>query len=581
MRLLRVSIPAALAALFALLAWASPARAQRECSFDLWDWTPPCKDLAKFRVWAEDLKSVGFNRLVISAPWRLLEPRPGEYDLKFVEERVAVAKALGLGLRIRINSYYAGATPDWLKCDLWQDASGKTPIPIPSIDDPMFWARFAPLCTAIARRFHGEDIVYCPFIGVHGELKWSEWWSYAPSSMAIWRESIRAPRPAWLRRVAGDAELPERPPVPAATAGLPDTSPASRAWIAFREERWRVSVQRFVAAIRAGDAHARISVPLGESYRRQSAEMSNLDYAGLSAGADQVSHSYDFFWHARQDPWYAGASVAAFSGITRLPVCFEFDGPNIYDQFGYTDAELLGIGDAALAEGAGFNVANYSYSDRLPSSWPCLVELARRAKAAPAADRRLGRRTAPGRTILLFISKWANYSYREPTDWLHDAQFGAWHMLCERGLPVRIVCEDNLGEALRGYRGIYVAFSPPELIPADDRAKLNALCAAIPSVIELAATPSVAASARRQADGPSGPFPLTAPGLPVAPSGVDALGAGWTPHAGLDGVHLLAVRGRSVALGFPLAGVWLHGADRAACDRLLDWAIDRTWRAGR
>lgn len=78
------------------------------------------------------------------------------------------------------------------------------------------------------------------------------------------------------------------------------------------------------AAFRKGHQTRRpgrpISAPLGESYRRQSASMANLDYWGLTRAAAQVVHSYDFFWHAKDPAWMAAASVDAFQGITGLPV---------------------------------------------------------------------------------------------------------------------------------------------------------------------------------------------------------------------------------------------------------------------
>jgi hypothetical protein len=108
------------------------------------------------------------------------------------------------------------------------------------------------------------------------------------------------------------------------------------------------------------------------------------------------------------------------------------------------------------------------------------------------------------KTILLFVSKWANYCYREKTEWLHDAQFGAWRMLTSRGVPVRIVCEDNLDEDLSTYGGVYVAFSPPELMPTSARTKLEALTRRLPSVVELRSAPPTA-PAKQAADAPTGP----------------------------------------------------------------------------
>ena len=107
------------------------------------------------------------------------------------------------------------------------------------------------------------------------------------------------------------APLPDVPPVPKPTHGQPDTSAASIAWIGFREQVWRDAMRRFNSCARAGDPNAKTSAPLGESFRRGSAQMSNLDYFGLSRGADQIVHSYDFFWHIKDEPWHAAAAVAS------------------------------------------------------------------------------------------------------------------------------------------------------------------------------------------------------------------------------------------------------------------------------
>ena len=551
-----------------------PDASAREYAFTMWDWTAPGRDLDTFRIWAADVKRIGCTRIEISAPWNLLEPRPGVHDLSFIADRLAIAKALGMGLRVRINSYYAGVTPAWLRCDRWRDIDGQEPFAIPSINDERFWANYGPLCTAIARRFQGEDVLFNPFIGVHAELKWSEWWSYDESSLRLWRQSIRLPRPAWLRRVVGSSALPERPPVPAATHGIPDMSPASRAWIAFREECWRMAVRRFEAALHIGDKKARASVPLGESYRRGSATMSNLDYFGLSRGAAQVVHSYDFFWHAGHEAWNAAAAVSSFRGITGLPVCVEFDGPNLQEKLGYKDSDILNITDAVLGAGGGLQVANYSYTEKLPSTWPLLAEMGRRAAAAPQPV------TLPARqTTLLFVSKWANYCYREPTEWLHDAQFGAWRMLTAQKRAVRFICEDNLNEDLHGYRDIYVAFSPLELMPAEDRTRLQRLCNALPSIIEMPAiAPLAGAAPLAIASGPGGSFSVSAPGLPVTPCVLKISGSGWKVAGQWNNQPLMAARGRQVVLGFPLAYLWLRGADQAAMTRVLEWALNEKHR---
>ena len=476
------------ALLIFLLLSTSARAAGREFSLDLWDWTAPCRDLPTFKIWATDLKRIGVTRVEISAPWNLLEPRPGEYDLSFIADRLAICKSLGLGMRIRINSFYYGATPAWYRGDFWQDFDGHppvgTPLP-PSIADERFWGSYGPLCTKIAAAVKGEDVYLNAFIGVHAELKFGDWWSYDASSMAKWREVMRD-RPGWLIEVAGDAVLPERPSIPRDTTGMPDNSPVSKAWIAFREELWREAIKKFTAAVRAGDANAKVSSPLGESFRRESAKFANLDYFGLSRGADQIVHSYDFYWHTKDDSWHAAAAVAAFRGITGIEnVAFEFDGPNLIQNLGYDEAHLLRIADAAVAQGAGLKTSNYSYYE-IPSKYPILARFAEKTTSAKLSA------TAPAkreRTVLLFLSKWTNYCYREPTEWVNDAQFGAWRMLTSHDIPVRIICEDNLDEDLSHYRGIYVAFSPPELIPHAPRAKLESLQQPLPSVVELRQAP--------------------------------------------------------------------------------------------
>jgi hypothetical protein len=511
----------------------------REYSFDLWDWTAPCRDLHTFKKWAADLKRIGVTRLEFSAPWNVLEPEPGRYELGFVADRVKIARSLGLGVRIRINSYYGGATPKWYRGDFWQDIHGSpptgTPVP-PSICDQRFWSLYGPLCTKIAAACKGEDVYFNAFIGIHAELKWANWWSYDPATLSHWRETI-ADRPGWLRDLAGDAKLPDKPPVPAPTHGRPDNSPVSKAWIAFRQQVWREAVERFNAAIHKGDPDARISAPLGESFRSQSAQFSNLDYYGLSRGASQVVHSYDFYWHPKDPAWMAAAAVASFRGITGIhDVVFEFDGPDLIEKLGYTEAKQLEIARAAHEQRAGLKAANYSYSDRLPSSWPVLVAFGKIAAESPSPAQLPARE----QTILLFMSKWANYCYREPTQWLHDAQFGAWRMLTTDGLAVRFICEDNLDEDLSHYRGLYVAFSPTELMPQRRARQIETLEAKLPSIVEFERAPDA-------------PPP-------------------W------DQSRILHFHGtgRRWIIEYPLGYQWLRG-DRSAEQERLEHLVSKTW----
>ncbi len=565
----------ALTCLTTLAFLATPGAARPELSFDIWDWTDPCKDLAEFERWVQDLTELGFNRIEISVPWRVVEPQPGTYALSWVDDRLAICKKARVGMRMRINSYYAGATPDWYDGDFWVAAENEPPAqPIPSITDERFWARFSPLCTAIAEQCKGEDVYFSPFIGVHAELKWSEWWSYDPSTLDLWRETIALPRPEWLQAIVkDDIPLPEAPPVPQPTHGLPDTDPANRAWIAFRQQCWRDAVARFVRAIHQGDPDARCSAPLGESYRSGSAIMSNLDYWGLTRGMDQIVHSYDFFWHLHDPSWMAAASVAAFRGITSLPVVYEFDAYGSTFGWGYSYAQLMGLGRQARRMGAGLKVANYSYNDKLPSEFAFLHDVARLflsdLPAAPIVPDHSSRRSE---TALLFVSKWANYCYREATEWLHEAQFGAYKLLTDLGIPVRVICEDNLSEDLTGYRLLYQSFSPAELMPEEAVERLEALD--LPKIADVPTIPPLHREAEPLETKGLAEVAVTSPGCPAAPVDLSKLGAAYQYEMHCGGASLAAHKPGSVIIGYPIGFLYLHDAAGASAHQgIMTWAV--------
>jgi len=563
-------------ALAGLLFAAVPA--EREMSFDIWDWTAPCQDLPLFETWVRDLVSIGFNRIEISVPWKQVEPRPGHYDTSWVTERLAVCKRHGAGMRLRINSYYGGATPGWYDGDTWIAADG-TPVPQkpPSIMDDRFWNRFGPLCTTLARTCSGEDVYFSPFIGIHAELKWSEWWSYDPSTLAAWRKAIASPRPDWLRAIVEDeTPLPEKPPVPGPTTGAPDRDPANRAWIAFREQCWREAVERFAAAVRAGDPKARLSAPLGESYRKESAAMSNLDYWGLSRGMDQIVHSYDFFWHAKDEPWTASAAVNTFRGITQKPVQFEFDAYQSTIGLGYSHDQLLALGWQAAQAGAGLKVANYSYNTELPSSFPLLHDLARiyAGNGDHAAENPI-KPLRPEDTVLLFLSKWTNYSYRETSQWVHDAQFGVYKLFRDLEIPVRIINEDNLSEDLSGYRLLYRAFSPRELLPPKTQEHLGRHH--IPVIVDLdGIPPPYAGSAPLPAEGIARINVAPANG-PIGPTDLTSLGDDYAFALHTDRHKLAAHKPGSIILGYSIGLLYLRDSEPQAHREIIRWAMERAW----
>ncbi len=512
---------------------------EMEYSFDIWDWTGPARELGVFEAWVADLKGCGITRVEISLPWNLLEPEAGKIDLTFLRDRLAVCKKYGLGMRLRINSYYAGATPGWYKGDFWLDPNGQASMgPMPSIADERFWEHYGPLCTAISRECKGEDVYFNAFIGTHAELKYSDWWTYDASSLALWRKAIQTPRPEWLARVVGNkVNLPETPPVPGITHGSPDNDPANLAFIAFREHCWRSAVERFTKAIRAGDPDAKISSPLGESYRKLSAQFSNLDYWGMTRGSDQVVHSYDFFWHPGSTPlWHVNAVIDTFRGVTGKQVCFEFDGLTNIAQFGYTNDICEAMGMEIVKTGAGIKIANMSYAKELPSASPVIPYFGKLIKSAKASRPKT---LEPKKTVLLFFSKWANYRYREETEWLHDAQFGFWKLLTDMKVPLRVICEDNLGENLKVYKGLVLAFSPLELMPKKDRDALAKT--KLPMVVDVMQVPSAPPKELIQI-------------------------SNW------DGL-LITDRQHRTIIGYPLGYYYLHGADPVVCRQIMQNAM--------
>lgn len=553
----------------------TPQGGANEISFDIWDWTEPAKSVELFDTWVTDLKSIGVTRVELSVPWKILEPQAGAIDLTWLSERLAVCRRHGLGMLLRMNSYYSGACPDWYDGYRWTDAEGKeVPQGIPSITDERFWAHYERLCTAAAALCKGEDVYFNAFIGVHAELKWSDWWSYDSSTLGRWREAIAArPRPTWLADIVGDAALPEQPPVPGPTHGVPDQDPANRAWIAFREQCWRDASGRFVAAIRKGDPKARISCPLGESYRRESASMSNLDYYGLTRGADHIVHSYDFFWHAGQPAWNAAAAVASFRGITGLPVQFEVDSLDfLTEKFGYTTAHLVALGRHAASAGAGLKLANNSYAATLPSQRVLVRDLIGVWRAGLPRASSAGAPPRERDTVLLFVSKWANYSYREQTQWLHDAQFGMYKLFSDLGIPVRIICEDNLGEDLSQYKMVYCAYSPHEVLPASAAHRLRTM--RLPKIEDMPSLPAARPAEPLRAEGVAKAM-VTHPDCPGGVLDLSELGGGYRFGLQAGARPLAAHQPGHVVLGFPLGYLYLHGSEPQELQGLLIWAMMR------
>ncbi|HNT36883.1 MAG TPA: hypothetical protein PKH07_17975 [bacterium] len=175
-------------------------------------------------------------------------------------------------------------------------------------------------------------------------------------------------------------------------------------------------------------------------------------------------------------------------------------------------------------------------------------------------------------TVLLFMSKWANYTYREKTEWLHDAQFGVYRMFTQLGIPTRIICEDNLDEDLSGYRAIFRAFSPVELLSSSQRNKLEAV--PLPTIIDVPSIPSFAANGKViSASGELGKVDISIEGPCPMPLDLSGFGSSYqhalSSTAGSQAAHKPGV----VILGYPIGLVYLKGRDRDAQLALLTWAL--------
>jgi hypothetical protein len=179
--------------------------------------------------------------------------------------------------------------------------------------------------------------------------------------------------------------------------------------------------------------------------------------------------------------------------------------------------------------------------------------------------------------VLLLFSKWANYRYREETEWLHDAQFGYWKLLHDLGLHVRVISEDNLTENLRNYRGIVLAFSPLDLMPADDRERIRKT--GLPIIADMFQTPSLRPADAETIAGDFGSMKSIAP-LPWASiADLSKLGAGFKFAMKFGNQQLFAYNKHTVVLGFPLGYYYLHGADESQCRTIMKQALEKVLRS--
>lgn len=459
---------------------AAPGPRRIEYALTIWDWCRNYRDLARFHRLVEQACAIGFNTIELSVAWKDIQPRrQGEFDWDHTDRRVSCVLDKGLRLRVRVNFSYARPWPAWVRPVLAEGPDGKRAAVIMTIFDDELNALQVAATRGIVDHYRDKGIEWCPVFGVHTEHKLSSWLSYEPPARVAFRAWLRkryGSREA-LARAWGRAKPPTRwddlhPPVVRPTGRSPDLRAETCDWIAFREEAVAAKVAGLLAAVRAADPRAATSVILGESYRRGSANMTNLAYRPYSRRADRVIFAYDFTWHGRGDREASAVSLAILRGITGKPTVFEFGGPAMIERNEYTDDDLTHIGRLVLAAGAaGLNLCNYSYTDKPLTAFPHVSALAaevarRNAAAKPAA-------AEPAE--LYYLSKWASYCLRDPRDeWVHRKQLAAYRAMGARAARVRIVSDDNLlEEAFPRVSGVHVA--PPLVIDARAAERLRAL----------------------------------------------------------------------------------------------------------
>ncbi len=444
------------------------APAPLQYSFTLWNWEKGYRDMAFFRNQVDACRAAGFTLIELGAGWPDCEPEPGVFDFSLVDKRVDYIRDRNMDIRLRVDVSH---WPKWFEPEKFENPDGSAFLPnrgYPSVFSEENRTRQMRFVAELAEHFAGRGFTYTPGFSVHMEVKFAAWNSYEPSARGAFHQwlagrygSLAGLNDAWGTEYAYVTEI--EPPVPDATHGDPDLNPVVHDWIAFREQALTDWVRAFAATVRSNDPSARISVPLGESYRREAAAFANLDYWGYSRKADEIVHSYDFFWHGPQGIAQVQTAVATMSGITQRPVILEIDGPYAIEHYGYTTEDYRKIGNLALsARAAGVQVTNWGSVN--VSTQPWMRELGNDLKKHTG-----GAETSDEPKVLYFVSKWANYCFRESDEWLYDRQFGLFTSLRAAGIPARIVTDENLiSENLSG-DVLVIPFAPLVAAPVRDR----------------------------------------------------------------------------------------------------------------
>ncbi|GMW01161.1 MAG: hypothetical protein AMXMBFR84_22980 [Candidatus Hydrogenedentota bacterium] len=431
------------ASVFAVIAAANPMPVQ--FSFTLWDWEPGYTDMDQFRRQVDACAAHGFTQIELGVGWHACEPEQGRFEFSAVSERLEYIESKGLAIRLRVNVL---DVPPWFSPDLSKNPDGSDfsyRKGVPSIFS--FRNREAQMAfvAAAARHFEGKGYTYSPGFSVHMEVKFGAWNTYEPAARDAFRlwlagqyQTIEALNATWKSAFTHFDGV--QPPVPNPTHGEPDLSQANGDWIRFREFSLAHYVQGFAATVRSADPTARISVPLGESFRRESAAFANLAYQEYARAADEVVHSYDFFWHGPDARYGSREAVAVMAGIAGKPVVFEIDGPYLIDQHGYARERLTAMAQEALHAGAaGIQVSNWGSTPIAGESW--LADIGNAIRAMPPVA---PTETSSRSTCYYYLSKWQNYLYREDAEWLAEKQMALLSELLDRSISVRVVTDANL-----------------------------------------------------------------------------------------------------------------------------------------
>lgn len=425
-------------------------------SFTIWDWEPAYRDIEFFKRQVDTVADYGVNTIELGISWRDCETSDGVFDFSIPDERVAYARSKALKLRLRIN---VTDWPEWFDPEFFQNPDGATFDycgGLPSVFNAQNRKRQLRFAAAVAERYTGKGFTYTPAFSVHMEVKFGAWNTYEPSARAAFRNwlagrfaTIASLNETWGASYASFGEI--EPPVPENTSGGPSTDAACADWIRFREAALTDWVTGFAAVIRKHDPAARISVPLGESFRSESAAFANLAYWNYSRPADEIVHSYDFFMHGPEHIDDIALATEIMRGITQRPTIIEIDGPILVEKLGYTTDSLVNAAQYALDRGAeGVQVTNWGSADLSGQAWLRAI-----GDECKLKDSRNGV-TLSERGPWYYVSKWENYCVRDPNATLFERQFATLREMRKANMRFRIVTDENLLNEEPPDRGVFI-----------------------------------------------------------------------------------------------------------------------------